>query len=80
MKIDYRYELAGIRRFSNPELYKKTVEFQNLLAENGIAWHNPFSDECTDDFGCCTGKGEYDTYFPSYEVAIKEHLENPHNQ
>jgi hypothetical protein len=37
----------------NPELYKKTLEFQSMLREQGIAWHNPFADECTQDFACC---------------------------
>lgn len=69
---DYRDSLAGIRRFNNPELYQKTLEMQQEFAKNGIAWHNPFSDECTMDFCCCTGGGNYDTYFPSYEQVLKD--------
>ena len=69
---DYRNDPSGKRRFENPALYQKTVEMQNEFAKNGIAWHNPFSDECTSDFCCCTGKGNYNTYFPSYQQAIKD--------
>lgn len=30
------------------------------LAKIGIAVHNPFTDECTQDFGCCCKKcGKY---------------------
>lgn len=72
---DYRNSLEGIRRFNNPELYQKTVEMQKEFQKNGIAWHNPFSDECTDDFCCCTGQGNYDTYLPSYRQAFKDHQE-----
>jgi len=72
MREDYRNSLAGIRRFNNPELYQKTLEMQKAFKENGIAWHNPFADECTIDFCCCTGEGNYDTYFPSYERALKD--------
>lgn len=77
MENDYRYTPAGIRRFNNKELYLKTVEFQKLLADNDIAWHNPFSDECTIDFCCCMGNGKYDTYFPSYETAFKDTIDSP---
>lgn len=69
---DCRNELSHIRIKCNPELYKKTLQLQEEFAKNGIAWHNPFSDECTSDFCCCTGLGNYDTYFPSYEQAIKD--------
>lgn len=48
---------------------------QKEFQKNGIAWHNPFSDECTDDFCCCTGQGNYDTYLPSYRQAFKDHQE-----
>lgn len=74
MKFDYTKEPSGIRRFNNPELYSKTLEMQEEFAKNGIAWHNPFSDECTQDFCCCTGEGNYDIYFPSYEVIKKRSL------
>lgn len=69
---DYRYTLSGLRRFNNPDVYKKTLEFQKYLKENGIAWHNPFSNECTVDFCCCNGDGKYNSYFPSYEVVVKQ--------
>lgn len=32
---------------------------QNFLATLGIAIHNPFRNECTKDFGCCTNIGKY---------------------
>jgi len=53
MEYDYRNTDAGKRRFSNPKLYRETLRFQKILAENGIDWHNFFSDECTPDFACC---------------------------
>lgn len=70
--IDYRYTLSGIRRFNQPDVYKITLEFQKQLASHGIAWHNPFSNECTVDFCCCKGDGKYNAYFPSYEEVIKQ--------
>lgn len=30
---------------------------QWLLWKVGIAWHNPYRDECTPDFNCCMKKG-----------------------
>jgi hypothetical protein len=71
-KEDYRQSEAGKRRFNNPEVYKKTIDFQNYLQSKGVAWHNPYSDECCSDFACCTGEGNYHTYFPSYSQALKE--------
>lgn len=33
---------------------------QRVLAKIGIAMHNPFADECTQDFGCCCKRcGKY---------------------
>jgi hypothetical protein len=55
--------------------YLKTVEFQKFLQTQGIAWHNPFSDECTNDFECCCGGGDYKHYFPSYEHVVKNQHE-----
>lgn len=72
MDFDYRFTLSGIRRFNSPDVYIKTVEFQNFLKENGIAWHNSFSNECTSDFSCCVGDGKYHSYLPSYEVLLKQ--------
>jgi hypothetical protein len=43
-----------------------------MLAGEGIAWHNPFSDECTSDFCCCEGGGNYHTYFPSLQKVVGE--------
>ena len=84
---DYRETTEGKRRFDNPELYEKTLAFQTQMAENGIAWHNHFSDECTIDFCCCNGdnlkefKGsggkiypetKYKHYIPSFTTVIKQ--------
>lgn len=69
---DYRYTLAGLRRFNNPDVYRKTVEFQKFLKEHGVAWHNSFANECTIDFCCCEGDGKYNAYLPSYESMIKQ--------
>lgn len=40
MEKDYRKIKAGERRFNNPEIYKKSLEFQKYLLSKGIAWHN----------------------------------------
>lgn len=69
---DYRYTLSGLRRFNNPDVYQKTLEFQKEMKLLGVAWHNPFSNECTQDFCCCTGDGKYNVYFPSYEEVVKQ--------
>lgn len=71
-QFDYRLTESGKRRFGNPELYLKTVEFQNFLDENGVAWHNPFSNECTMGFECCMGTGNHKHYFPSYQTLVKD--------
>jgi hypothetical protein len=47
MKTDYRKSKEGQRRFNNPIIYWVTWKFQSLLWWVGIAWHNPYSDECT---------------------------------
>lgn len=57
MKDDYRQSAAGRRRFKYPRIYRLTFHLQNFLNRLGIAWHNRFSDECTHDFGCCSGEG-----------------------
>ena len=89
-QIDYRDTIEGARRFKNPEIYQKTLEFQQEMAKLGVAWHNHFSDECTIDFCCCmgdnmkelTGAGgvkypptDYKHYIPSFRTAIKQALE-----
>lgn len=71
MQKDYRKTKSGKRRFGNPAIYKKSLEFQKYLKENGIAWHNVFADECTIDFCCCEGDGDYHTHFPSYYASAK---------
>jgi len=53
----------------NPELYEMTVVFQKLLHEQGIAWHNTFSNECTPDFNCCTDDGSKATLKLPQKVA-----------
>lgn len=80
MNYDYRETPEGKWRFENPEAYKKTVEFQKYLQSIGIAWHNPFADECTSDFCCCVGDGKYTRYFPSYERAFKDMLKEQRPQ
>lgn len=54
MERDYRDSIEFGFTKINPEIYQKTLEFQQYLLDNGIAWHNPFSDECTPGFECCT--------------------------
>jgi len=39
---------------ANPTIYHRSVEFQDYLRAEGIAWHNPISDECTRGFECCS--------------------------
>lgn len=53
MKQDYRDSIEFGFTKINPEVYEKSLEFQKYLLEKGIAWHNPFSDECTPGFECC---------------------------
>lgn len=72
MEKDYNKTKAGLRRMNNPELYKKSLEFQALLKKNGIAWHNVFADECTADFSCCEGDGANSVCFPSYYSSAKQ--------
>lgn len=69
---NYGDTMEGRRRFDNPEIYKETVAFQNRMQQLGVAWHNHFSDECTSDFCCCTGEGNYQHYIPSFDTVIKE--------
>lgn len=83
MITDYKKTIEGKRRFENPQLYQKTLDFQKEMAANGVAWHNHFSDECTIDFCCCIGdnmKGEnvdtnYTHFIPSFKTAIKQAFE-----
>lgn len=72
MEKDYRKTKSGLRRFNNPEIYQKSLEFQNYLKSKGIAWHNVFADECTADFCCCVGDGDYLAHFPSYYGSAKQ--------
>lgn len=72
MEADYRDTPEGKWRFANPSLYQKTLEFQSMLAKHGIAWHNPFANECTADFCCCYGDGKYKKYFPSMDQMLKD--------
>lgn len=88
MTHDYRNTEEGQRRFSNPEIYKVTLDFQKKMGELGIAWHNHYSDECTIDFCCCQGDNmgqhgdkikypatNYNTWIPSFKEVIKLALE-----
>ena len=36
-----------------------SCRIQQFLGMLGIAIHNPFRNECTQDFGCCTNIGKY---------------------
>lgn len=36
-----------------------SCKIQQFLGMLGIAIHNPFRNECTQDFGCCTNIGKY---------------------
>ena len=36
-----------------------SCKIQRFLGIFGIAIHNPFRNECTHDFGCCTNLGKY---------------------
>ena len=36
-----------------------SCKVQHFLGMLGIAIHNPFRNECTHDFGCCTNIGKY---------------------
>jgi hypothetical protein len=36
-----------------------SCRIQDFLGMLGIAIHNPFRNECTQDFGCCTNIGKY---------------------
>lgn len=36
-----------------------SCKIQRFLGIFGIAIHNPFRNECTHDFGCCTNIGKY---------------------
>ena len=36
-----------------------SCRIQSFLGMLGIAIHNPFRNECTQDFGCCTNIGKY---------------------
>jgi hypothetical protein len=69
---DYRDTVEGKRSFENKGIYKLTFNFQQKMAKLGVAWHNHFSNECTDDFNCCCGNGDYQHYIPSFRTAIKQ--------
>lgn len=69
------------------EIYKKSHELQKELDSIGVAWHNPFSDECNNDFGCCSNIGNYEIRVPSIEnaqidaiKAFVEHFQLPEKQ
>lgn len=75
MKYNYLETEEGVRRFKEKEIYSLTLEFQEKLKEHGVAWHNTFSDECTVDFCCCEGDGNYKYYLPSYRSVVKQALQ-----
>jgi cytosine/adenosine deaminase-related metal-dependent hydrolase len=77
--IDYRNTVEGSRRFANPDIYQKSLDFQEEMARHGIAWHNHYADECTPDFCCCHGDNlsdtSYHTYIPSFRAVVKQALD-----
>lgn len=77
--IDYRETIEGKRRFANPEIYEKTLQFQEEMRKLGIAWHNHYANECTPDFCCCQGDNlsntNYHTFIPSYRTVAKQAIE-----
>ena len=81
---DYRNSEEGKRRFANPEIYQKTVDFQEEMRSMGVAWHNHYSNECTIDFCCCQGDNlkstNYSQYIPSNREVIKQALEELFDQ
>lgn len=49
---------------------------QGFLCKLGIAVHNPFRNECTKDFGCCTKTGHYWLRIPQRGIErSKRHRE-----
>lgn len=80
MSYDYRETIEGKRRFSNPEIYRKSLEFQKEMQKLGVAWHNQFADECTHDFCCCEGDNlmgsDYKHYIPSFRTVLKDALDD----
>lgn len=50
MRDNFNIKHADGKR--TPE-YRESLEAQIRLWMAGIWKHNPFSDECTPDFGCC---------------------------
>lgn len=79
MIVDYAKSEEGKRRFDNPEIYQKSLDFQSEMGKLGVAWHNHFADECTIDFCCCEGDNMKDTdykhYIPSFRQVVKLALE-----
>lgn len=76
MGYNYLETEEGKRRFENPKVYDLTLKFQEDLKKHGVAWHNVFSDECTQDFSCCCGTSldngiQYNTFLPSYRSVVK---------
>ena len=55
----------------DPEAYEISQMFQQLMWERGIAWHNPFANECVPDGSCCTTRGKK-AYIriPSHEFLL----------
>ncbi len=70
-KGDVRNEPSFKRCTDNPEAYKLSLKFQEDMAKIGVAWHNNFSNECTIDFCCCLGGGDYKMHVPQSKDAHK---------
>mgnify|MGYP000552973827 CR=1 FL=1 len=79
---NYAESEEGKRRFANPQIYQKSLDYQAEMGKLGVAIHNHYSDECTIDFCCCQGdnlKGveglqdtNYHTYIPSFTTSLKQ--------
>lgn len=73
LTTDYRKTPEFKWTKESPELYLKVLQLQNELREAGVAWHNPFSNECNADFSCCEGHGPgVHTFVPSIYTIQKD--------
>lgn len=71
-----KYDVRKTREFQfkrkHFEIYKKSHELQKELEKIKISWHNPLSDECQSDFGCCEEIGNFDLRIPSINSAQRD--------
>ena len=59
MFYDVRTTNPHKRAVKFPKMYHATKLIQKVLHWFFIAVHNPFSDECTEDFNCCCEVGRF---------------------